>query len=85
VKLSKAQKENIRQLLFQRVPDSPRRSKIIALANALSDNGEKEEDYFAALYHYALKENWPDLERDYDEFVKPFASDTYMPEGTSDE
>lgn len=70
------QQEQIMSLFYQRVPDGARRAKILELAAHLGE--DDETDRYKAIYHYSLAENWPALDRDYREVVKPFSA--YMPE-----
>lgn len=67
--MSDSDKTAIRRLLLERVPQADRRGKILQLAAALGDAMEEDDDWYSAIYHYALPENWQELERDHQEFV----------------
>ena len=69
ISFDESDKEEIIENLFKRVDNVKRRAKIVALANTLSDDGEDEKAYYSTIYHYSLRENWPVLEIDFDEFV----------------
>jgi hypothetical protein len=70
-KLSQAQKSNIVQNFFLRVPNVSRRTKIQRIALSLSDFDDTSDDYFALLNFYSLEENWPTIDKDYEEFYVP--------------
>lgn len=67
--MSESDKTAIRRLLLERVPQADRRGKILQLAAALGDAMEEDDDWYATIYHYALPENWAELEEDHQEFV----------------
>lgn len=62
-------KDEIIENLFKRVPNSIRRSQIIALATELSNNRTNDKEFYSAVYHYSLRENWPELDNDFKEFL----------------
>lgn len=68
--LTQKQKDNIIELFFARVTNTERARKIIRVASALADEPD-DDAFYSAIYKYSLAENWPNLERDYDEFVIP--------------
>ena len=68
--LTQAQKDNIIELFFERVTNPERARKIIRLAYSLADEPD-DDAFYSAIYKYSLAENWPNLERDYDELVIP--------------
>lgn len=63
MKVSKAQRNKIKEMFFARVPDSQRRHRIIQLAHILADEPE-DDDFYSALYHYSLEENWDDADKE---------------------
>lgn len=66
--LSVVQRNKIRQMFFARVDDSIRRNKIIELAASIADE-PGDDDFYRAIYHYSLRENWDDLENDHAKLV----------------
>jgi hypothetical protein len=62
-------KIRIRNLLFKRVGDPQARAKIYQLAHTFAEGDDESDTYWSCMYHYALEENWGDLERDYRQFV----------------
>lgn len=62
-------KDEIMENLIKRVSNSMRRAQIVALAHELSDGGENEKAFYSAVYHYSLRENWPQLDDDFKEFL----------------
>jgi hypothetical protein len=70
-KLSATQKTNIVQNFFIRVANASRRTKIQRIALSLSDFDNTSDDYFALLNFYSLEENWPTIDKDYQEFYVP--------------
>jgi hypothetical protein len=70
-KLTQAQKTNIVQNFLLRVNNISRRAKIQRIALSLSDFDDTSDDYFALLNFYSLEENWPTIDKDYEEFYVP--------------
>jgi|GEM_PF-4475091 len=66
--LSDESRKEIVDLFFKRVYSSQRRTQIVGLANYLSDDLADEDAFYAALYHYALEENWPQADEDFETF-----------------
>lgn len=62
-------KVKIRELLFKRVRNAEKRSKIYQLAYVFADGDDESDEYWSSLYHYALPEMNGDLERDYRQFI----------------
>lgn len=67
-KLTKDQKANIVENFFKRVSNVDRAFKIQRLALSLSDYDDTSDDYYAFLHFYSLEENWPKIDKDYNEF-----------------
>jgi hypothetical protein len=70
-KLTQAQKSNIVQNFLLRVANASRRVKIQRIALSLSDFDSTSDDYYSMLHFYSLEENWPTIDKDYQEFYVP--------------
>lgn len=76
--ITEKEKQAIRNLMFRRVSSNARRQKIIRVASELGDPIEEDDDFWAAIYYYSLKENWIELDemfklvgRDMPSFIGP--------------
>lgn len=75
VSLSEKQIAEMRKLFFRRVTDSPQRAKIMRLSQILTDEFNTP-DFWAMVYYYSLKENWPTLEEDFQRYGSVWEADT---------
>lgn len=69
--LTKDQKANIIQNFLKRVTSVDKAIKIQRLALSLAENDDTSDEYYAAVHFYSLNENWPKIDKDYEEFYIP--------------
>lgn len=77
IELSRKEKNEIRSLFYKRVTDVDKRAKIVRLAQILTDEFDTG-DFWAMVYHYSLQENWPSLERDFQNHGSVWDADTAL-------